>query len=299
MANKNLIILALVAVVAFFGLGIGQPGSVAAQDQPLPSVCTDPLSSAQTLQFGSYNYDKPGTAVSTSEYVYTNPESGTLNPGNFTTQPGRTYTVYTVVSSYFAGKTKITTGCNEVSPSVVVLTKAVDTSITDAVINSDGLTANTAAANQSLVAASTASFKVRLTPSALYKHLSGAENKFSVYFNATSAQNFSSDGFNLVSFDGSTCARTQKAYPNDLGGQVVVGFDCTGDFSGTDVNYRELLMTIKGSSVLAASSPMVSSISYVGWDYFQNTISGALESGPTKNDGSAIQTLQVATLYNN
>ena len=302
MVSKNLMILALVAIIAFVGLGINVPGSVGGTP-PAGStggVCTIPLSSAQTLQAGAYDADKPGTSQApTAQFVYLNAAAGQLNPGNFTTQPGKAYTYYATKANVFAAKQDFTTPCNEVSPTITALMKTVDTSITESVINSKGLTENTAVANETLIASGTATVHVRLTPSALYKHLSGATNQYSVYINATNATDWDTSGFSLVGIDGQNCNRASKPNPSAITkGQVLVGFDCTGDFSGTSNTYREMALTVKSGS-LATMTYQPITFNYVGWDYYTNTITGALETGPVKNDGTAIQALQnVAINFN-
>ena len=254
----------------------------------------------RTAQQGAYDYDKQGTsAAPTQQYNFKNAATGLLNSGNTTVSPGQKYTYLAMRANWFSAMQDFTVGCDDASPSVDVRMKQADTAAVESVINSDQLTANTATANESLVASGAKTLYLRLTPSALYKHKAGVNNpKMTFWINVTNATDWDASGFDMKNFDGTACVRTSQPTPTAITkGVTIVGFDCNGDpFPGNDMAYKQYAVTVKSGSLAAVAWQGIT-IQYTGWTEYLDTISGAVKYGAVKNDGTATNiALETATM---
>lgn len=262
------------------------------------NVCPFPVS--QTLYTNKANADQHQTAVTTTDYIFSDPDKG-IQVSNLTMQNGKYTVMSNATSGYFAAKSTIATGC-DANPTLQQYLKAADTSITMTTYNVGGRTANTAAANQSVGLGGSASMSVELTPSAQYKHLSGEINKYSVWFNATYSQNWSAGDFSVTSIDGTPCKPTTQRNPTAMTGNVLIGFDCTGDFSGMDQNIYKMPFTVKASATINPGEGDIMSICVAGWDHYISKATtgfngGNIMDGAVLNDGTVLHALQCATIY--
>lgn len=292
-----------VLLFAFFlfggGAGLQAGGNIQATPGGLVDVAVSQgcvLSVAQTLAVGSYNADKPGTTIATpSVQVFSDAATGKLNPGNMTTQPGYKYKAWAVKANYFGAADDITTGC-VASPQLSLYQKAVDTAVSSTSFNANGVTLNTQTANQTIGSSGVGSIHLKLQQSASYTHLSGANNKFSVFLTATNVTDWDTTQ-TVVSFDGKECTTYAGAQPTALTtGVLVKGWDCDGDFSAIDGNLHTLDVRLAAANGVNPDSQSLI-VNFVGNDLYQDTVTGVFKVGGVKNDGSAIQTMQTKTVY--
>lgn len=318
--TKNLItglgvVLLLVGALWYFGTDwIGAGGSKAlntagtgqqtttqtgTQTQQLAGTCTVPLSTAQTVNIAGFDADKPATAVSgIATTVFTDSSAGKILPGN-TTVPGSTYSILASKSgSLKAFKPVVMTSCTEAAPQIPIYLETYDSAPTVTVYNVGGRTANAVnTVNQTLTAASPATFQIEVQPSALYKHIAGGApegqmGSVALFFNYTNSSDWDTSGFALSTYGAwgsSSCTPYSGATPTYTG-VVLKGFTCPVDFSGKDSAIYGFYATVKPSSIYANGAKAVLTATIVPVDYFQNTVTGVLSTGPVKDDGSAIQT---------
>lgn len=257
------------------------------------------LGTTQTLSVASYDADKPGTGVSSSYTYYLNPSTGALSPGGNVTNPGTTYTVMGNVTGYFADIGSVTTG-NLPSPSLTLTQKAVDTAVSLSVYNTNGVTANTEAANLTIGSAGSGTAQIQTAQSAAYKHLSGKSNKFAVYVNATNVTDWNPAQMSIV-WDNTACTAlgqsglSNVATPSALKQVLVYAAVCNGDFLPNDGSPHKLSVKFVAAS---GTNPVDqdASVCLAGVDYYQDTTNGAVGEGAVKDSGAAIQTLQCATV---
>ena len=316
--NKNNVLMALglilvvVGALWYFGTGWIGAGSgktldvsgsgntpTAGTTQQVAGACTAPLSTAQVVTFAGYDADKPSTAVTgISTVVFSDPASGKILPGN-PTVPGSTYAVLASKSgSLKAFKPSVTTSCTEAAPQVPVYLETYDSAPTVTVYNVGGRTANAVTtSNQTLTAGSPVTLQIEVQPSALYKHVAGGvpegqTGKFAVFFNYTNSSDWDPSGFAMSTYGawGSSACEAYSGTNPTYTGVVVKGFICTGDFTGKDSAIYGLYATVKPSSIYGNGPKAQLTTTIVPVDYYQNTISGVLSTGPVKDDGSAIQT---------
>jgi len=242
------------------------------------------LAAAQTLSLGVYDADKPGTSVAGGfNYVFLDPNTGALNPGNLTTQAGMTYTVLSGKTNYFSALKQVTTPCT-VSPTLTTYLKAVDTAVVASIINSDGLTANSGT-NQTIGSGGSAVI-------AAYKHLSGEKGTFTVFLNDTSSSTWDASQMSMT-FDGKQCTPYTGTTPSSgVTGVIVKAFTCTGDFAPNDGAQHIAYIKYVALNGVNPGGNDGRFISFVGDDYYQNTVTGAIAYGPVKDDGTPIQLIQ-------
>lgn len=269
----------------------------------IPSSGCPTLATTQTISPASYNVDQPSSTVASPVVVYLNPATGSLNPSGNTTQPRGTYTLYAFYTGYCGASKQITTGCDITNP-VPIYQKNFDTSISASVFNADGVTANadTTAGRLAIASGSSATAHIKLLQSTSYSHLSCGKNEFAVFMNATNVTDWNPSQMSAV-FDGKVCkGYTAYGYdgtpivgatPTGLGAVKVVAWNCEGDFAPNDGSLHALDVKYQAGTGMAVHAQNTS-ICYAPVDYYQNTITGALEMGAVKDDGSAIQTLQCA-----
>lgn len=252
-------------------------------------VCN--LAAAQTLGLGVYDADKPGTGVGGGfNYVFLDPNAGALNPGNLTTQVGTTYTVFSGKTDYFGAIKSITTTCT-VSPTLTVYLKAVDTAVTASIINSDGLTANSAT-NQSIASGGSAVVQLRLQQSSAYKHLAGEKGTFTVFLNDSDGATWDASQMTMT-FDNKQCTQYTGTNPSSaITGVIVKAFTCTGDFAPNDGAQHIAYIKYVALNGVDPVGTVGRYVAFVGDDYYQNTVTGVIANGPVKDSGAAIQTAQ-------
>lgn len=258
------------------------------------------LSTDQTLQVRTSDNDRPGTTLASTNVVFLNAQTGDVNPGGTSTNPGSTYNVLANTTNYFKGLGSVTTGCIA-NPQLPLTEKGVDTAVSTAVFNADGVTSNTVT-NLTVGSGGVTTAFVNLAQSANYKHLGGVDGRFTVYVNATNVTDWNPSSMSLV-FDNTPCVSlgaaspaVQTATPNAIGGVIVYSAVCTGDFAPQDGSIHKLAVRIAAAnSVNPGIQDM--GVNFAGVDYYQNTVSGAVQLGSVKDDGSAIQAMQGATIH--
>jgi hypothetical protein len=302
--------IALIVVIVAGGLWIwnsgftdtGTPLQIAAANNGNPSgvACTG-LSVAQTPAFQSFD-SNTNAALTPSTALYIDPVTGLLNPSTTNTVYGKSYSVLMNKTGYASALVAFSTSCNDPTPMITGKQKALDTSLTFAVYNSDYRTANSVAANQTISAGSQATVEIDLTPSALRKHISGATNEFDVFVNSSLAlTQFDTSKFNLGSEGWAKCSPYSAkpgynaATPSALTGTYVTAFRCTGDISGDNTNIHKLFLTVGTSATYTGGGMLTVGLAPV--DFYQNTLTNAVEQGSVKNTGAAIHTLQSALVY--
>lgn len=265
----------------------------------------------QSLQNKSTNFDKPGTAVSvTAVTVFTNPTLGLLNPGGLTvsTIGGTQYTALATATSFFGNVQTITSP----NPFVSFSQKAVDTAISKTAYLNDISTKITGDQNLTIGAGGSATAVVALRQSAINTHLSGDIGKFCVYVNVTNGQqgNYNPNpNFMYASFKGSPCvsytggntglsnAQTPTTATNGVAGTLLTAFVCSGDYSAaSDSDTHYLNIVYAANTGVNPGAQNATGVNVVGADYYLNTISGALEKGCVKDDGSVIQSIQTISV---
>jgi len=258
------------------------------------------LSTAQTLQVQATDADRPGTTLSPTNTVYLNSQTGSLNPGGTSTIPGTTYNVLSNTTNYFKGLGSVTTGC-VANPQLPLTEKGVDTAVSTAVFNADGVTSNSVT-NLSIGTGGVTTAYVNLAQSANYKHLGGVDGRFSVYVNATNVTDWNPSSMSVV-FDNTACVplgsaspAVQTATPSAIGGVIIYSAVCTGDFAPQDGSIHKLAVRLAAGSSIDPGIQDVG-VNFAGVDYYKNTVSGAVQLGSVKDDGSAIQTMQGATIH--
>lgn len=278
---------------------VNPPAPIATGSNGLTGACV--LSSPQVLAVQVTDADRPGTVLAPTNTVYLNAQTGQLNPGGTTTSPGSSYNVLSNTTNYFKGLGSFTTDC-AVSPPAALSEKGVDTAVGTAVFNSDGVTSN-AVTNLSVGANAGAAAIIKLSQSASYKHLGGVDGRFAVYVNATNVTDWNPSQMSIT-FNGVACTplgsaspAVQTSTPTAIGGVIIYSAVCTGDFpaqsSGTPYN---LVVGLYSSS---GANPGIQDVgvNFAGVDYYKNTVSGVVQLGAVKDDGSAIQAMQGATIH--
>lgn len=314
LATFALVVIMIVAVVGvgylFYSNGVfGQHQlninpSAGIQNAASSTGCSVALSTTQTPIIATTDADT-NTILSPGVTLYADTVKGVLAPSNTVTNPGQGYAALVNKTGYFGAVIPFTTPCTSAGPQYAGVQKAVDTSISMSVYNSDHRTANSVAANQTVGASNTASIELDLAPSAIHKHLGGApNNQFTVYFNASNTTNWDPSSMSGISTDGfANCAQnTAATTPSAMGGVLVASWTCTGDFTGKDTNTYKINVPIAGSASYSTAGT-VGSLCVVGNDYYANSVANSLGaanavlSGPVKNTGAAIQSLQCVPVY--
>jgi hypothetical protein len=292
------------------------------------SACTAPLAGTQSLNIASYDADKPGTqitGISTTVFLGAGPA---LNPSGNTTQPGNSYSVLVTKGGYARTYTTgFTTSCNTLSPALGMYQETLDTAPTVTVYNVGGRTANAnvLASLQTLTASSPSTLRVEFTPSALYKHIAGGvpitsspqadSGYFAVFMNASNTTAWDTSGFNLglngapagsqwsgqcVPYTSAAGAGTPAQYmaaaPTWIKGTLVYGWVCHGDFSGQSTGIFGMDLTVKPSATYGGGNNSIG-LYVVPVEYFQHTVTGALQQGASDNLGNAIDNSVNASIY--
>jgi hypothetical protein len=116
--------------------------------------CTQVPSSAQNMQIAVRDVALQGTAITTTQTdVYlgtTEIKADLAEATNQATSYGTTYGLFTTKSGYFSAWNQFTSPCMNAAPVAVVDLSNVDGSAAITVVNDNGITANTAAANQTI-----------------------------------------------------------------------------------------------------------------------------------------------------
>ena len=271
-------------------VGAGGTAAVAAAACNLPSV--------QTLSVTAADHDVGSTLASPLYWVYKNKDTGELFGGNTTVNPNTKYDVYVSQSTAFADVVSIDTDCLP-SPSLRVPLKVVDTP-TVLTVNSNGVTPNTAVtSNQTLAASSGATIYVKMSQTAAYRHLSGPTNEFAVFVNATNLSSWDPSQMS-ASFDGKQCNDYTGATPTAVGGYILRGWVCNGDFLPNGGEQHTLAIKLQSSSTFATMTTGQSiSVSYVGISRYINTQNNKVETGAVLNTGGAIQTMRHTPVWVN
>lgn len=279
------------AIAGGTGGGVPAPGAVVV----CPGLTTG---FTQTLSAVSYDADKAGTSVSTGPVlVFTDATKGIVNPGNTSTTPGHSYTAYMVKSNYFSTVGAITTACTDSAPVLRLNQKAVDTAITISAKDSDGQTTNNDNSGiQAIGTGGAVTLHAKLSQSAAYKHISGDSGYFVAYVNATNMTDWNPSQMSMV-IDSTPCVSLQAAglsntaTPTALVGTLVFSQACKFDFAPNDGSIHDLAIRVQAASTVNPGNQTVS-LAFAGVDYYQNSISGAIEQGSVKDNGAAVQTLQ-------
>lgn len=316
--DDKLLIIGVVLVLAFGGgyLTLGHPaaqggsgGSGGGGGSGGASLCPGTTSGfTQTLSPKGYDADKPGTEVAlTNSFVYTaDPRSGPvqLNLGGNSTLPGRTYYVFEYASNYVRDLITVTTGCVDSTVPARSTLKQIDTALTLTAKNNDGTTSNDDGANiQGIGASGSTTLHVKVSQTTAYKHLSGLDNKFVVYFNATNVTDwapaeFSATWDNVPCVFASQGGLSNTANPSALTGVLVQQFVCTGDVSANDGSIHDLAIHVPAASGINPGNQSVG-VMFTPVNWYQNSITGVLEKGAVTNAGAAIQALQGSTFWVN
>lgn len=252
------------------------------------------------LSVRSSDTDRPGTTLSSTNTIYDS--EGRIIASSAAVSSGQTYDVLAQTSGYLAAYESVAVGCTP-TPSIQLSETGYDTSITSTVYNANGITANTVANNLTINNGSVAIAYDDLVQSASYKHLGGINDKFVVYLNASTASNFNPSQM-AVTFDNQACPvlgsvpNVQQATPTAIQGSVIYAAVCTGDFAPQDGSIHKLSVRIAANTGVTLSTATVG-INYAPVDYYKNTITGAVEKGAVKDDGSAVQTMQTDIVYIN
>lgn len=286
------------AVLGANNPGVTPPAPTATGTNGVTGACV--LSSPQTLAVQVTDADRPGTVLSSTNTVYLNSQTGQLNPGGTTTTPGGNYNVLSNTTNYFKGLASFQTDCS-VSPPAPLSEKGVDTAVSTAVFNADGVTSNSVT-NLTVGTGGVTTAYVNLAQSANYKHLGGVDGRFTVYINATNVTDWNPSSMSLV-FDNTPCVQTgaaspavQTATPSAVGGVIVYNAVCTGDFAPQDGSIHKLAVRIAAASSIDPGIQNMG-VNFAGVDYYKNTVSGAVQLGSVKDDGSAVQAMQGATIH--
>lgn len=298
--TNQLILIGIVALVLAFSQGwLNFAGTGSAFDSGGVAddgvLITGDQSTAQTISAAAYNYDKPNTAVAITDGIVYLSDKKTKNPGNTSTTPGEDYYVYGTASGYCADVVKVDASYLA-APKARLEVRDFDTAITETFVNNDGRTSNTNTANLTVGSGASTTAFLEIVPSALYKRLSCEDGRVAYWINATNRTDWDSAQFSMRAPNGQACSPI-GIVPNAISeGQVLKGFACNADFTGSDTSIYKFELTIKAQSGTNPDSQALT-VSYAPYDVYENTITGALETNPIKDDGSAIQTLQTATLY--
>lgn len=253
------------------------------------------------LSIRSSDTDRPGTTLSPTNTIYDS--EGRIITSSSAVTSGQTYNVLSQTSGYLADYRSVAVGCTP-TPSVQMSQTGFDTAITSTVYNANHITPNTISANLTINNGSLAIAYDDLVQSASYKHLGGIEDKFVVYLNASTASNFNPSQM-AITFDNQACpvlgsvASVQQATPSAIQGSVIYAAVCTGDFAPQDGSIHTLSARIAANTGVTLSPGTTVGINYAPVDYYKNTITGAVEKGAVKDDGSAVQTLQTDIVYIN
>jgi len=264
-----------------------------------------PLSTAQTISVTVLDAMKGQTAVATpSMTLYRGAASGTDFSAltkigvSTSTSPGNTYTVISEKTGFFSTFGTFTTD-NQATDYLTLKQEAADTAISLSILNPDGLTtnrgANAAGSPQALAASTSQTFYLRLTPSAQYKVMAGPLDKFTVTLNSTNSTAWDTSGMSLTGFNNVPCVVSTQPTPTTIGGTVIQKWDCTGDFDGINVGFRQMPITLKANSNPPGASN--ASVCFAGWDIYNNTITNVPAYGAFKDNGAAtLQTAQCVKL---
>jgi hypothetical protein len=275
-------------------------GSIAGA--PDSGVCTQALSASQTPSIQTYDADT-NAAITPTVTLYIDPAKGQLNPSTTVTSPGHGYVALATKASYTSALIPFKTACNEATPMIPGTQKALDTSVSGTFYNVGGRTANTAAANQTLTASSPVTISLELTPSAVKKHIANGPNtQFAIFMNDTTATNWDTSGFAANLYGGingwsGSCQQYTGVMPSQVGGVVVYGWICNGDFDGKSMGPYGISLTIKPSASYSASNKNIG-FAIIPVDYYKVQTTGALGPansvavGPVYDNSTAIATPQ-------
>ena len=296
------------------GAGTTQINGLASSTTPAASCGSALYGNAQTTQVAEVDKDAQSTLLSGGAiYNFQDVVAGKLNPGNFTTQPGNTYTAWASKSGYLGAVLTYQTSCTNANPQITLAHKTYDTAVTFNVINGNDLVTKNSqiAAPLPIANNSVGNFQIYITPSAKNKYVAnvpistGTTPMYAAWVNITTnasltPSNYNSGQFSLTGLDGSTC--TLKSLPaNPTGTNTILQtWACTGDFDGNSQSPKPNTLSL---AVLTDPLNATMSFCFVGYDYYQQVYStpsaakGSLQYGPVKDDGSLIQTPQCKVLY--
>ena len=281
------------------------PGSSPTPTQPLPVPSTGglscpQLSTSQVLSIINVNQDKPGTSISATDVVYLNRNTGTLNPGGNITKPGSVYSVFGTAANFASALVDGITDCTA-NPPVSLSQKALDTAVATQPFNSDSVTKNSyPSANQSIGLGSSVTMSIDFVQSSNYLHLSGSDNRFAVYVNATNSTDWDASQM-AITWDGSQCTKlsqvsgVQQTTPTSIPGQIIYSAVCTGDFLPVDGATHKMGVRIQAQSAVNPG-PQFMNVNFAPIQYYANTITGAIEVGAVKDSGATIQAFQTVQL---
>lgn len=312
-------LLALAAIFVFGGAGTGgslaqMQGAEAVPAGTMDLTCTGNPGVAQAVSVLAVDKDNQGTGVTTTSLKnFLDTSTGQLNPGNLSTQYGKTYTLWGQASGYLSGIQTYRTSCNEPTPQIQLPLKAYDTAINFTILNANGVTPNTASARQAISSTAPSDVTIAFRPSAKNKYIGGTDASVggsgqagylawvNVTTNATLNQSdYAAGQFTLTGLNGAGCAQTTLPAIPSGANTVLQAFTCYGDFPGDNVKSIDTNLHME-----SVTDPVTSTVGFcvVGLDYFQQVnaqigkAKGSLQIGGIKDDGSAIQTAQCANIF--
>lgn len=298
--NDYFIIAVVVLGLAYFGgyLNFLQtPGAVGGGGAPggAPGGGACGLSVAKTITFTAYNKDTNAVNSTTWTALYSNPATG-ARASNATWGYGSTYSLYESNPAMENQLITFTTSCNSPGDAIEAHSKAMDQEITFYVYGTDGVTRNaydstvTTYENQSIAANTPYTFNIKLKPHSTDTHIGfGPDKKIGVFVNTTNVSQFDMSGWSLRGFDGSEC--TIAPVTSTTYGVIARQWECANsDFTGDDTGLYPLTLTIKMGSIPSGKEALGLGVAPV--EYFQNSLTNAVERGAVTNTGAAIETWQ-------
>lgn len=192
-----LVLIVAVAGIWMFASGYKYTAATPGVEPPSQADQASACPVAEYLSVKSLDFAKPGTGVASTSYVY-NADGSVRTSGlaNDTAHGISGYSTYTVLAdgtNMFANKVQKRVGCNG-NELVTVQIPQADTGATITFINSDGVTVNAAAANESVTAGQAIDPTIKVKNSAQFKYVTSpfcAEYVITVKFANVSAWDLS------------------------------------------------------------------------------------------------------------
>ncbi len=215
---------------------------------------------------------------------YFNPNTDEPTAATNTTSAGARYKIMACAAGYLCDVQTGTVPAGQNSIPVIFKMKRYDAALTMTTYNTNGITPNTVAANQTLNADDQRSLYVDIQGHNYHLIAGSSIPRYTAFWNCSNTTDWVASNMAYYGLDTSSCTpASRQVAVSAVSKSVVAMWDCSGDIPGTQLKRTQIGLATSTSFTLTDQQ---CSLSIVGWNWYTNTKNGKLQEGPLKDDGT-------------